>query len=39
MLNPGGIAAQTRTYLGSARALLARRRTSALVTHEVGSHV
>jgi branched-chain amino acid transport system permease protein len=39
MLNPGGIAAQTRTCLASARAVLARRRTSALVTHEVGSHV
>jgi hypothetical protein len=39
MLNPGGIAAQTRANIASARELVARRRKVGLVTHEVGSHV
>jgi branched-chain amino acid transport system permease protein len=39
MLNPGGIAAQTRANIASVRELVARRRKVGLVTHEVGSHV
>ena len=39
MLNPGGIAAQTRTNAKAVRALLARRRGAALVAQEVSGHV
>jgi branched-chain amino acid transport system permease protein len=40
MLNPGGIAAQTRAHLAALRTLAARRRRTALVAaNEVVSHV
>jgi len=40
MLNPGGIAAQTRANVAALRTLSARRRTAAMVApaHEVGGH-
>ena len=41
MLNPGGIAAQTRANLAALRTLSARRHTATMVApaHEVGGHV
>jgi hypothetical protein len=39
MLNPGGIAAQTRANIAALRALSARRRKAALIAQEVSSGV
>jgi hypothetical protein len=39
MLNPAGIAGQTRVNIAALRALAARRRKASLVAQEVGSRV
>jgi branched-chain amino acid transport system permease protein len=39
MLNPGGLAAQTRTNVGALKAFVTRRVTASFVAQEAGNHV